>query len=238
MKNMPQCRVFSIKVETCFDLIRKHLKQEMVEEEVIIPNTVPVMVLSCATLYPHSYMPLFIFEERYRSMLKYALQHDRMVCIGNALPGIDADTHPNPVHPVTTAGLVRACVTHEDGTSHLMLSGIQRVEIIGWEQVAPFRVATIIARPCFHSDESLSRSLALELIDLGSQMSGEGQPMSEPMRDHLRGIKDPAAIADVVAHTFLNDPVQRQQLLEMEDVSERLGHLVHHLTHCITSGEI
>ncbi len=210
----------------------------MLEEEANLPNTLPIMVLSGATLFPHSYMPLFIFEQRYRDMLRYALQHERMFCVGNALPGVNADTHPDPVHPITTAGLVRACVMHDDGTFHLMLSGLQRVEILGWEQQAPFRVATVIPRPCFHSDETYSRSLALDLIDLGSQMCGEGQPMSEPMREHLRGIKDPAAIADVVAHTFINDPERRQQLLEIDDVSERLGHLVSHLTHRLTSGEI
>ncbi len=160
-----------------------------------------------------------------------------MFCAGNALPGVNSDTHPDPVNAITTAGLVRACVTHDDGTSHLMLSGIQRVEILGWEQVAPFRIATVIPRPYFHSDESYSRSLALELIDLSSQMCGEGQPMSEPMREHLRGIKDPAAIADVVAHTFINTPEQRQELLEIDDVSERLGHLVNHLTHRLTGGD-
>lgn len=210
----------------------------MPEEEANIPNTLPVMVLGGATLFPHSYMPLFIFEQRYRDMLQYALQNERMFCIGNALPEIDSDANSDPVHHITTAGLVRACVTHDDGTSHLMLSGIQRVEIQGWEQAGPFRIATVTPRPCFHSDESYSRTLALQLIDLGSQMCGEGQPMSEPMREHLRGIKDPAAIADVVAHTFVTDPEGRQQLLEIEDVSERLGHLVKHLTHRITSGEI
>ncbi|MEC5128801.1 LON peptidase substrate-binding domain-containing protein [Verrucomicrobiales bacterium BCK34] len=209
----------------------------MLEEEANLPDTLPVMVLSGATLFPHSYMPLFIFEQRYRDMLQYTLQHERMFCVGNARPGVNCDTHPDPVYPITTAGLVRACVTHHDGTSHLMLSGIQRVEILGWEQVAPFRIATILPRPCFHSDESYSRSLALELIDLGSQMCGEGQPMSKPMQEHLRGIKDPAAIGDVVAHTFVNTPEQRQELLEIDDVSERLGHLVNHLTHRLTNGD-
>ena len=202
----------------------------MLEEEANLPNTLPIMVLSGATL--------FIFEQRYREMLQYTLKHERMFCAANALPGVNSDTHPDPVNVITTAGLVRACVTHDDGTSHLMLSGIQRVEILGWEQVAPFRIASVIPRPCFHSDETYSRSLALELIDLSSQMCGEGQPMSESMREHLRCIKDPAALADVVAHTFINAPEQRQELLEIDDVSERLGHLVSHLTHRLTSGEI
>lgn len=195
-----------------------------------IPDRVPVMVLGGATLFPHGYMPLFIFEPRYRDMLAYALERERMFCIGHALPNIDTDDHPDPVHRMTTIGLIRACVTHDDGTSHLMLSGLQRVEILGWEQSAPFRVATIVPQPSRVENMSVVGNLALEVVDLCGRLCGEGKPMTEQLREHLRGIHDPAAISDVVAQSFLNDPVQRQRLLEMLSVEERLSFLSSHLS--------
>lgn len=199
-------------------------------EVVIIPDRVPVMVLGGATLFPHGYMPLFIFEQRYRQMLSYALERDRMFCIGNALPDIDTDAHPDPVHRVTTIGLIRACVTHDDGTSHLMLSGLQRVEILGWEQTEPFRVATIVPQPCRVDDFTVVGNLALEVVDLCGRLCGEGKPMTEQLREHLKGIHDPSAIADVVAQSFLNDPDERQRILEMLSVEDRLRFLSAHLS--------
>ena len=71
-----------------------------------IPDSLPVMILSGVTLFPHGYMPLFIFEERYRDMLRYALEHERMFCVGHARPGIEHDEHSELVYPSTTAGLV------------------------------------------------------------------------------------------------------------------------------------
>ncbi|MDF1658841.1 MAG: LON peptidase substrate-binding domain-containing protein, partial [Verrucomicrobiales bacterium] len=185
--------------------------------------------LGGATLFPHGYMPLFIFEQRYRDMLSYALERERMFCIGHALPDIDTDEHPDPVHHITTIGLIRACVTHDDGTSHLMLSGLQRVEILGWEQSSPFRVATIVPQPSRVDDLTVVGNLALEVVDLCGRLCGEGKLMTEQLREHLKGIDDPAAISDVVAQSFLNEPIERQRILEMLSVEERLRFLSVHL---------
>lgn len=199
-----------------------------------LPDTVPVMVLGGATLFPRGYMPLFIFEPRYRAMLDYALERDRMFCVGHALPEIDPDLSADPVYHITTIGLVRACVTHPDGTSHLMLSGVQRVEIVGWVQHAPFRIASIVPRPCGMRNPDSAAEAALELVDLSGRLCGKGLPISAQLRDHLREVKDPGAVADVVGQSFVSDPAQRQQLLEMDDVEDRLRHLAGHITSLIS----
>ncbi len=208
----------------------------MASEEIKIPETVPVMVLGGATLFPHGYMPLFLFEMRYRELLSHALERDRMFCIGHARTGIDVELSTDPVHHVTTVGLVRACVTHPDGTSHLMLSGIQRVEILGWEQHTPFRIASIMPLPSYLGDPPAAASAALELVDMSSRLCGDGQGISEQLREHLRSVKDPTAIADVVGQSFVSDPADRQLLLEMSDVNDRLDFLVSHLTLLISGG--
>ena len=183
-----------------------------------IPDSLPVMILSGVTLFPHGYMPLFIFEERYRDMLRYALEHQRMFCVGHARPGIDHDEHPELVYPFTTAGLVRACVTHDDGTSHLMLSGLQRVEITGWEQDGPFRIASVNPRSSLINNQDAVTELAHAVVDLCSRLCDQNVPMTNQLREHLRGIRDPAALSDVVAQNFVNYPFELQVLLETIDV--------------------
>lgn len=204
------------------------------DEPAEIPDTAPVMVLGGATLFPHSYMPLFLFEQRYRDMLSYCLERHRMFCIGHALPDIDTDLSEDPVHRISTIGLIRACVTHPDGTSHLMLSGLQRVEILGFEQHHPFRVATVLPLPSRVDDPDVAVEAALEVIDLSRKLCGEGKPMSNQLSDHLASVSDPAAIADVVSHAFLHDPGERQHLLETLDVSGRLRYLSDRLSLLLT----
>ncbi len=47
-----------------------------------LPSVVPVMLLQRCNVFPHEFLPLNIFEQRYRTMLSHALEHDRMICVG------------------------------------------------------------------------------------------------------------------------------------------------------------
>jgi hypothetical protein len=49
-------------------------------------------------------------------------------------------------------------------------------------------------------------------------------------------VKDPGAIADVVGQSFVSDPADRQRLLEMDEVTDRLSFLVGHLSSLLASG--
>ncbi len=57
-------------------------------------------------------------------------------------------------------GLVRACVGHEDGTSHLILQGLARVQLRGFVQERPFKIAEVRELPSSGGDEELCRELA------------------------------------------------------------------------------
>ncbi len=202
---------------------------EKIPSEVPIPDCLPVMVLASVTHFPRSLMPLFIFEKRYCEMLDYALNGDRMFGVASAIPGIDPESAANPVRPIFTAGLIRACIRHDNGTSHLMLQGLQRVEIFGWDRVYPFRIAAIVPLEDISVDKEGDQQLAYELVALCQRVlhSKPSQPTScGPMKKILEMLSDPAEIADMVGHNFVEDPFRRQKLLEMTTVRERLDFLI------------
>ncbi|MDB4662343.1 LON peptidase substrate-binding domain-containing protein [Verrucomicrobiales bacterium] len=204
-------------------------------EDIELPSKIPAIVLGGCTLFPHCLMPLFIFEQRYRDMLEYALESDRVFAVAAVPPGIDPDENPESILSITTAGLIRACVQHEDGTSHLMLQGLKRVRITDWDTSRSFRIGKCEPVECIDRDTDSTRVLANDLIDITTQLSGEGMPISERVQAHLRGVKCTSAVADVVAHNFVSDPLQRQVILETLNVPERLQ-LLHQHVHQIISG--
>src|SRR5947208_6670081 len=101
-----------------------------------IPREVPVMALPNATLFPQARLPLYIFEPRYRQMLADALHSNRMFSVAMQKPGSSRET-PSPVAGL---GLIRVSVGHRDGTSHLILHGLARVELADTIGVRPYRV--------------------------------------------------------------------------------------------------
>src|SRR5579863_9614927 len=104
-----------------------------------LPHEVPVMTLPHATLFPQALLPLFIFEPRYRKMLVDSLNTSRMFSVAMQKPGRKRET-PSPVAGL---GLIRVSVGHNDGTSHLVLQGLARVELIDAVQYKPYRVQRI-----------------------------------------------------------------------------------------------
>ncbi len=110
---------------------------------VILPKQLPVMPLPGAVLFPHALLPLYIFEPRYRQMLQQALQQHRIFCVTLIKPSCPEWHAPEDFFHVATAGLIRACVGRDDGTSNLILQGLQRVRFAGFEQEAPFPIARI-----------------------------------------------------------------------------------------------
>src|SRR5690349_5005222 len=104
-----------------------------------IPTEVAVMTLPSVTLFPQALLPLYIFEPRYRRMLADALDAQRMFIVAMQKPNCTRET------PSTIAGLglVRVCVENPDGTSHLILQGITRVELKQAVRYKPYRVHRI-----------------------------------------------------------------------------------------------
>src|ERR1700694_2317911 len=108
-----------------------------------LPHQVPVMPLPGAVLFPHALLPLYIFEPRYREMLEHALHHHRMFSVTLIKPSCPDWQAPEDFFHLATVGLIRACVGRGDGTSNLILQGLQRVRFADFKQQAPFPIAKV-----------------------------------------------------------------------------------------------
>lgn len=182
-----------------------------------LPGEIPVMVLPDCHLFPGCLLPLYIFEERYRKMLDHLLGSNRIFCIGNRTGDGDTD-----ISPCSTAGLVRACVRQDDGTSHLLLLGLQRIRFTGWLQQRPFPIATIEPIVSIQGDYEQTRLLKDRVLDLFSQ---HGETASQ-LRDTLAESEDLELVADVLSYHFTRCPTLQQKLLGEANVQRRFEMII------------
>jgi Lon protease-like protein len=193
-----------------------------------LPDTLPVMVLSDCSLFPNCVLPLFIFEERYRRMLAHALATDRMFCIGNRL---GRDAAKPEIFPYSTAGLVRMSKTQADGTSHVLLVGLQRIRLVGWASREPFLQARIEPMAS-HSgappgDLPDLRRRALELLPEPAD-EASGQHLRDMRRD-LAEIACAEAVCDILSHHFVRRAACARKLLAESCVEGRYRILIEEL---------
>lgn len=200
------------------------------DESVVLPEQVPVMPLPGALLFPHALLPLYIFEPRYRQMLTHALGHHRMFCVALLKPDCADWQSPADFFHTAGVGLIRACVARRDGTSNLILQGLERVRFTGFEHKAPFPIATI-ERLESDSDFSVETdALATKVLELYSNVKADGPRQLPPKVDrYLSGLSNPEMLADLVASTFVSDALRRQRVLEELCVNQRLRLVIHFL---------
>lgn len=212
------------------------------------------MTLSNVILFPQAMLPLYIFEPRYRRMLQEALAGERIFAVAMRR----ADRVTEVPTPVAGVGLIRACVTHGDGTSHLVLQGLARVELGKATQTRPYRrhrIAPLTERsePSVEADALAAKVLELvgERLALGFQghaappipgleemaEAGGEAPAVEAFRHVLKQLArqdTPEQLVDLVSATLLPGVRERQIILETRSLEDRLRHLVRFLRHEIS----
>ncbi|MBA3652519.1 MAG: LON peptidase substrate-binding domain-containing protein [Chthoniobacterales bacterium] len=198
-------------------------------ETVELPNAVPVMPLPGVLLFPNALLPLHIFEPRFREMLEHALQDDRMLCVALVRPERQQWRTSDDFFPVSTVGLIRACVGRSDGTSDLILQGIRRVKFSDFEQESPFPIARIKPLKTRTKLTVETDALAAKVLEFYTRLKESGRELPEKIDRYLSEMNDPEMLADLIASTFISDASRRQQLLEELDLNQRLRLLIQYL---------
>jgi Lon protease-like protein len=199
------------------------------EESVILPEQVPVMPLPGVLLFPHALLPLSIFEPRYRVMLDYALNRNRMFAVALLKPQRNQWHSTGDFFQTAGIGLIRACVGRGDGTSNLILQGLARVRFTGFEQEDPFPIATIERLESNYICSVETEALSAKVLELYSKLKGNGRELPAKIDQYLSDLADPEMLADLVASTFISDASRRQEVLEELSVNQRLRLLIQYL---------
>jgi len=214
-----------------------------------LPLEVPVMTLPSATLFPQALLPLYIFEPRYRKMLVDSLRSHRMFTVAMQKPGQKREA------PCVVAGLglIRVSVDHPDGTSHLILQGLARVELGPTVRYKPYRVNSIRPLQPEPVDNVRVDALLAKVHELVEQRIKSGpSPTFPPFKpaggskkkksaqaempnalpeimQYLQNLPDPETVADLVSCALLARAEHRQTILETIEIDRRLKYLIRFL---------
>jgi ATP-dependent Lon protease len=199
------------------------------EDVAILPEQTPVMPLPGALLFPHALLPLHIFEPRYRAMLGYALARERMFCVALVRPERKQWHDDDDFFDVATIGLIRACVGRTDGTSNLILQGLQRVRFTSFAQLEPFPIAEFDTLQSETETTVETEALGSKVLELYGRFRTMGRTLPTKIDKYVTGMTDLAMLADLMASTFIVDPLRRQQVLEELDLNTRLRLVIQYL---------
>src|SRR3954451_20726245 len=107
-------------------------------------DLLPLFPLPNVVLFPNVFLPLHIFEPRYREMVADALASDRMIGMVLLKPGWEHEYegHP-PVYPIGSNGVTTHVERLDDGCYNIVLRGVERFCILAEDHERAYRRATI-----------------------------------------------------------------------------------------------
>lgn len=190
-----------------------------------LPDTLPVMTLKQVVLFPHAVVPLYIFEDRYREMLRSVLGGSCLFALANETesPDIDFQSLEEAPARIATVGLVRASHLNENGTSHLVLQGLMRVRLKAILTEHPYRMASVEALDELPPANPVATQVLRERI--GAFIQNEDSlrnDVPEEFLDCLLDAEDLGCFADLTASIVSLSAEHKQSLLETLDIHERL----------------
>jgi Lon protease-like protein len=107
----------------------------------MLPFSLPIFPLPTVVLFPNVFLPLHIFEPRYRQMIADALAGDRIIGMVLLQPGNEDDYEGKPpVYSTGCSGLITHAETLDDGRYDLILRGLEKFSIQSEEVPAPGRL--------------------------------------------------------------------------------------------------
>jgi Lon protease-like protein len=179
-----------------------------------------VFPLPSVVLLPGTVQPLHIFEQRYRDMVKAALDTDGVFAMAQVLPGQEGRLAGSPeLEPMLCAGIIGMHEVMPDGRYNLVLVGVARLRLVKeWPQTAPYREveAELLEDAVLDSEEEVPlRQAVLELI---ARVPDEVGEKVAQVTGRIHG----GQLADVVAGTIFHDVAQRFEILQQTDVRERM----------------
>jgi len=192
-------------------------------------DLLPIFPLPNVVLFPNVFLPLHIFEPRYREMVADALKSDRLIGMVLLRPGWQRDYEGQPpVYPIGCSGVITHVDRLSDGRYNIVLRGMQRFRILEEDVRLSYRRARIeqlTESACCDEDNAAIRRQRTKLDALLAPT------IERSFADVAGEAKIPAAMGDedlvnALAQYLDLEPLEKQALLEQRSLRSRAESLV------------
>jgi ATP-dependent Lon protease len=190
-------------------------------------STFPVLPLRDIVVFPHMIVPLFVGREKSVRALEDVMKDDKQILLVTQKNAAQDDPTPADIFSVGTIGTVLQLLKLPDGTVKVLVEGGQRARITKFADNPNFFEAhaeLIVERPgeTKEGETKEVEALARTVVSQFEQYIKLNKKIPPEVLVSINQIDDPSKLADTVAsHLQLKIP-EKQELLELETVGERL----------------
>jgi len=189
-------------------------------------NEIPVLALRDVVVYPQMVIPLFVGREKSIRCLDIAMETDKQVFLVAQKDAAVDDPQAEDVYQTGTVATILQLLKLPDGTVKVLVEGVKRAHIDEFVETERYFTANIsylkLEHDTYDDIEVLVRSAVSQFegyVKLNKKIPPE-------VLTSVSGIDDPEQLADTMAAHMPLKLADKQKVLEIQNVAERLEHLM------------
>lgn len=195
-------------------------------KEIVNYTEMPVLALRDVVVYPHMVIPLFVGREKSIRCLEAAMDKDKQIfLVAQKDAGVD-EPQTDDIYQVGTIATILQLLKLPDGTVKVLVEGNHRGEITEFVNTDDFFIAQVSGKQDIDAAENEQEVLIRSAI---SQFEGYvklNKKIPPEVLTSLSGIEQAARLADTMAAHMPLKLAEKQKVLEMDGVNDRLEYLM------------
>ena len=198
----------------------------MDSEQAATANTYPLLPLRDVVVYPHMAVPLFVGRDKSILALEEGMKtNKKVVLVTQKDPGEDSPAL-DEVHQIGTLATILQLLKLPDGTLKVLVEGISRVQLVNPVEGPQFLQTQFNELAINGLDEKELDALARATKVLFEQYVNLSKKIPSEVVTTVNAIKDNDRLADTIASHMTLNLSQKQEVLEIANLSHRFDHLM------------
>ncbi len=187
-----------------------------------VTETLPVLPLRDIVVFPHMIVPLFVGREKSIKALEEVMREDkRILLVAQKNPG-DDDPAIDAIYEVGTLAQVLQLLKLPDGTVKVLVEGTERAKVKRFTDHDTYFEAEVTLLPSTNTNEAETEALARTAISQFESYVKLNKKVPQEILATLGQITDYAKLSDTIAAHLAIKISEKQEILEMQSVQERL----------------
>ena len=182
----------------------------------------PVLPLRDIVVFPYMIVPLFVGRDKSVRALEDVMKNDKQVLLVTQKSASDDDPAKEDIYTIGTIGTVLQLLKLPDGTVKVLVEGSQRARITHYAENPDFFEAYAEVIEEGDSSSSELQALGRAVVSQFEQYIKLNKKIPAEVLISINQIDDTAKLADTVAQHLTLKIHEKQDLLEIEDIGERL----------------
>ena len=196
---------------------------EMVETQL---SAIPILPLRDVVVYPHMVIPLFVGREKSIQALEAAMDNDKQILLVAQKSAAQDEPTQEDLYQIGTVSSILQLLKLPDGTVKVLVEGNKRARIVHFLGQEEYFTAQIKELDDEVVDERESEVLVRSLTAQFDQYVKLNKKIPPEILTSLSSIEEPERMVDTIAAHMSLKLDEKQKILEVLDLRERVEHLM------------